>query len=141
MPVARVASGFLKHFGQILETWAGKAATHRKITETIDEMGQVIDQSYTDTTIYGIISPIDLKTNNSPIGHVAPGDLTALFKYSDGVIISDQLTSTTIRHDHIIYEGVEYQIYNVEWAYDVKTSQVDHEPVFGNFHLKKITNN
>ena len=139
MTVARVAAGMKKHFAQLMRVWGAKECTHVIITETIDELGQIIDQSRSTSTIYGVVSPANFKGNNQPIGYLQPGDLTAFFKYEDDVIISNQLTELTTRHDHIIYEGNEYQVYNVEYAYDVKTSKVSHEPVFGNYLLRRIT--
>lgn len=141
MVVAKVKANMKKHFNDLLSTWAGKECVHRQIVEEIDDLGNIIDISYTDTTIYTLIGPIDLKTNNSGMGHAAPGDLTMFAKSSDGIIISDQLTSTTTRHDNIIYEGIEYQIYNVQYAYDVDVSTVNHEKIFGNYHLKRIVIN
>lgn len=139
MKVARVPAGMLKHFNQLMSVWGSKECTHVQIVEEIDEFGNVIDQSRLTLTIYGIVSPANFKGNDQPVGYLQPGDLTAFFLHSDDVIISNQLTEFTTRHDHIIYEGNEYQVYNIEYAYDVNTSQVDHEPIFGNYHLKRIT--
>ena len=139
MTVARVAAGMLKHFNQLMTVWGAKECTHVIITETIDELGQIIDQSRSTSTIYGVISPANFKGNDQPVGYLQPGDLTAFYLYSDDVIISNKLTELTTRHDHIIYEGNEYQVYNIEYAYDVKTSQVDHEPIFGNYLLRRIS--
>ena len=139
MVVARVRANMRKHFADILDTWAAKNCTHRIITETIDDMGNIIDRSYTDTIIYGIISPAKYKDNNYPIGSLQPGDLTAFFKYSDSVRLSDQLTESTTQHSHIIYEGIEHRIESAEFAFDILVSQVSHEAVFGNYLLRKIT--
>ena len=139
MVVARVAAGMLKHFNQLMRVWGAKECTHVIITETIDDMGQIIDQSRVEITIYGVVSPANFKGNGQPIGYLQPGDLTAFYLHSDNVIIANQLTEVTTRHDHIIYEGNEYKVYNVEWAYDVKTSQVNHEPIFGNYLLRKLS--
>lgn len=138
MAVARVAAGMLKHFEQLGRVWGNKEVIHVKITEEIDELGNIIDQSRSTSTIYGIVSPANFKGNAQPIGYLQPGDLTAFFLYSDDIIISNKLTELTTRHDHIIYEENEYQVYNVEYAYDVKTSQVEHEPIFGNYLLRRI---
>ena len=138
MPIGRTKAGMAKHVSQIMSVWGGKEATHRIVAEEIDDMGNIIDRSYTDTTIYGIISPAKYKDNNYPIGSLQPGDLTALFKYSDSVRLPDQLTATTTQHSHIIYEGVEHRIESVEYAYDILVSQTSHEAVFGNYLLRKI---
>jgi len=134
VPPARVKSGFLKHFQQILDTWGGKECTHLQITETIDDMGQIIDRSETSTTIYGIVSPASYNENYHPIGSLQSGDLTTFFKYSDNVIKSTQLTDSTTRKDHIIYEGNEYRVEQLqEITYDVG------EPVFVRYLLRKVS--
>ena len=139
MSVGRTKAGMSKHFDQIIRTWAGKECTHRIITETIDDMGSIIERSNTDSIIYGIVSPADFKGNNQPIGHVQPGDLTGLFKYDENIIISDQLTEYTTRQDHIIYEGIEYRIENQQIAYDINIQSVSTEPVFTNNLLRKVS--
>lgn len=131
------------HFNQILTVWGGKGATHRKITETLDEMAHVIDRSYTDTTIYGIISPASYSEKYYPPGAIQSGDLTAFFLYVDDdstdVITTKQVTATSTRHDHIIYEGVEYRVEQLaEIAYDVSVSTVSYEPIFARYQLRKI---
>ena len=134
VPPARVQSGFLKHFQQILNVWGGKECTHVRIVETLDEMGQVIDYTETSATIYGIISPASYNENYHPIGSLQQGDLTAFFKYSDDVIKSSQLTDSTVRKDHIIYEGNEYRVEQVqEIVYDVG------DPVFARYLLRKVS--
>lgn len=139
MPVGRTKAGMAKHFDQILRVWGGKEATHVKITETIDDMGNIIDQSRDETTIYGVISPADFKGSSYPVGYLQPGDLTGLFKAEDDVIVSNQITESTTRHDNIIYEDFEYRVDKVEYAYDIRTSQVNHEAVFGNYLLRRVT--
>jgi hypothetical protein len=57
MVVARIKANMKKHFNDLLNTWASKECTHVQITETIDELGQIIDQSRFTSTIYGIVSP------------------------------------------------------------------------------------
>jgi len=134
MPLGRVKANMAFHFNMILESWAGKECTHVQITETIDDMGQIIDRSETSTTIYGIVSPASYNENYHPIGSLQSGDLTAFFKYSDDVIKSSQLTDTTTRKDHIIYEGNEYRVEQLqEIAYDVDT------PVFARYLLRKVS--
>ena len=141
---ARVKANMKVHFQHILTAWGGKSATHRKIVETIDGMGQIIDRSYTDTTITGIISPASYSEKYYPAGSIQSGDLTAFFLYIDNdsvdVIKSKQLTATTTRHDHIIYESIEYVVQDLqEIAYDVAVSSVSHEPVFARYQLRKIS--
>ena len=139
MAVGRTKAGMGKHFDQIIKTWAGKECIHRIITETIDDMGNIIERSNVDSTIYGIVSPADLKGKNQPIGYAQPGDLTGLFKYDNDIIISDQLTEYTTRQDHIIYEGFEYRIENQQIAYDINVQSVSHEPIFTNNLLRKLS--
>ena len=139
MVVGRTKAGMAKHFDQILRVWAGKKATLRVITETIDDMGQIIERSNVDTYVYGIVSPAKYKDSNYPPGFLQAGDLTALFKYSDGVRLSDQATQDSSAIHHIIYEGIEYRIETVEYAYDINVSSVSHEAVFGNYLLRKIS--
>jgi hypothetical protein len=133
----------LTHFNQILTVWGGKSATHRKISETVDEMGNVIDRSSTDTNITGIISPASYKENYYPPGSIQSGDLTAFFLYTDDdtvdVITTKQVSDSETRHDHIIYEDVEYRVEQLaEIAYDVDVSTVSHKPIFARYQLRKI---
>lgn len=143
MPIARTKANMKTHFNQILTVWGGKVATHRQVAETIDSMGHVIDRSTTDTTIYGIISPASYSEKYYPPGSIQSGDLTAFFLYTDDdsvdVITTKQVTASTTRHDHIIYEGIEYRVEQLgEIAYDVATSTVSHEPVYARYQLRKI---
>ena len=134
MPVARTQSGLLKHFKQILTVWGGKECTHVIITETIDDFGQIIDQSRETSTIYGIVSPADYNESYNSIGSLQEGDLTAFFKYSDDVIRSKQLTDSTTRKDHIIYKSNEYNVEQIqEIAYDID------EPAFARYLLRKVS--
>ena len=139
MPVGRIKTNMKKHFSEVLAVWAGKECTHVQIIETIDNQGNIINQTRSTSTIYGIISPANFKGNNQPIGYLQPADLTAFFSYFDDVIIANQLTELTTRHDNIIYEGNEYQVYNVEYAYDILVPEVSHEPIFGNYLLRRTT--
>jgi len=143
MVVARVTAGFKKHINQIFKIWGGKAAIHRQVIETIDEMGNVIDRSYTDVDITGIISPASYKETYYPPGAIQSGDLTAYFLYVDDdttdVITTKQVSETETRHDHIIYEGIEYRVQDLaEIGYDVAVSTVSHEPCFARYQLRKI---
>jgi len=143
MASAKTLAGMRKHFAQVLRAWGGKSALHIKITETIDEMGNVIDSSQdSGTTIYGIISPASYKETYYAPGSIQSGDLTAFFWYADtdtDVVVSRQITQNTSRHDHIIYEGMEYYVAQLgEIAYDVKTTSIDWEPVFARYKLSKV---
>jgi len=135
---ASIKVGMKNHFNQIMK-FGGKDVIHRIITQIIDEMGNIINQSYTDITITGIISPASYQEKYYPVGSIQAGDLTAYFWYSDDVIKSKQISEIEIRYDHIIYEGIEYHVEQLaEIAYDVKTSSVDWEPIFARYHLRKI---
>lgn len=135
---ASIKAGMKSHFQQIMK-YGGKDVIHRIITQIIDEMGNIINQSYTDTTITGIISTASYQGNYYPIGSIQTGDLTAYFWYSDDVIKSKQISETEIRYDHIIYENIEYRVEQLaEIAYDVKTPSVNWEPIFCRYQLRKI---
>ena len=133
-PPAATKFDLLDGFIQILEGWGGKTCTHVQIIETIDDLGQIIDQSRSTLTIYGIVSPADYTENYNTIGSLQSGDLTAFFKYSDDVIKSSQLTDSTTRKDHIIYQGNEYRVEQLqEIAYDID------DPVFCRYLLRKVS--
>lgn len=137
MTKARVSLGMLKHFNQLLSTWAGKEVTHIIITETQDDMGQIIDQSRVTVTIYGVIGDASFKENGFPIGSLQPGDLCAMFLYTDDVRLSDQLTDSTGRQDHIIYQNIEYRIASVDYGYDLNITTGNHDPIYGKYLLRK----
>lgn len=139
MVVARIKTNMKKHFLDILDTWAAKECTHIRITETLDDFGQIIDQSRVETEIIGLVGDVSFKGNNYPIGLLQPGDLCLMAKYSDNIIISDQLTSSTTRHDHIIFQNVEYRIEDMDIGYDLNDASTNHEPVFCKYLLRKVT--
>jgi len=136
MTKARVSLGMLKHFNQLLRTWAGKECTHVIITETIDDFAQIIDRSQTTSTIYGIVGDASFKENGFPIGSLQPGDLCAMYLYTDDVQLSNQLTDSTTRQDHIIFQSVEYRVESVDWGYDLAKTG-NHDPIFGKYLLRK----
>lgn len=142
MPIARTASGMRKHFAQIIQVWGGKEATHRIITETIDDQGNIIDRSETDTTIYTIIGPPSFDEKQHPPGSLQSGTLCLYYWYNnndDDIIVSKQLTPTTSRFDEIIFQSVTYKVSNLdEVAYDLTSDGLSHEPIFGKYSLKKI---
>ena len=138
MGKARVKLGLLNHFQIILDTWAGKECTHIIITETIDDFGQIIDRSQTTSTVYGIIGDANYKGSEYPIGILQPGDLCGTFLYSDDIIMPSQLTDTTTRQDHIIFQSEEYRIESMELGYDLNTVTGNHEPIIAKYLLKRI---
>ena len=137
-----MALGTRKHFQQILDVWSAKEATHRKITETIDDQGNIIDRSTTDTTIYAIVGnpPFDEKTQ--PIGAIQSGTLCLYYWYAGtdaDILVSKQLTPTTERHDQIVFQGNTYKVTNLdEVTFDLNAAGDDHEPIFAKYSLKKI---
>ena len=145
MAIGRVALGARKHFQQILDVWSAKECVHRKITETIDDQGNIIDRSTTDTTIYAIIGnpPFDEKTQ--PIGAIQSGTLCLYYWVNgddDDIIVSKQLTPTTSRFDEIIFQSVTYKVSNLdEIAYDLNSAGDDHESIFAKYSLKKVAPN
>ena len=134
---ARVSLGMKKHFLQLLRTWAGKECTHVIITETIDDFANIVDQSRSTSTITGIVGDASFKDNGFPIGSLHPGDLCAMYLYTDDVQLSNQLTDLTTRQDHIIFQGIEYRVESVDWGYDLNTTSGEHEPIFGKYLLRK----
>jgi hypothetical protein len=138
MPVAKTKFGLREHFNQILETWGGVELTHVIIIETIDEMGNIIDQSRSHSTIYGLIGNPNFKGSNFSIGFLQPGDLCLITKYEYDIIISNKLTESTTRHDNIIFQGVEYQVKDIEIGYDILVPTVSHEPVICKYLLRRV---
>lgn len=132
MPVARVKFGLTAKFAKMLTDWAGRECTHIQVTETIDEQGNVIDRSETETTIYALIGNPGTSTSNQPPGIFQPGDLCGYFKVADGVIAFSQLTASTTRQDRITYEGTTYRLELTDTIYDVAEESIRV------FRMKKI---
>lgn len=131
------------HFAEIIANWSGKEATHRKITETIDSQGNIIDRAVTETTIYAIIGNPPFDEKRQPPGAMQSGTLCLYYWYADDldsdIIVSTQLTPTTERHDQIDFQGNTYAVSNLdEIAYDLNTSGDDHEPIFAKYKLQKV---
>ena len=145
MGIGRVALNTRTHFAQILDVWAGRESTHRKIIETIDDQGNIIDRSTTETNIVALIGNPPFSEKGEPIGAVQSGTLCLYFWYNnndDDIIVSEQLTPTTERHDQIVFQDVTYKVANLdEIAYDLNTAGDDHEPIFAKYSLKKIAPN
>lgn len=142
MPIAKVRFNMRLHFAEMIRNWSGKEATHRKITETIDSQGNIIDRSTSESTIYAIIGnpPFDEKTQ--PIGAIQSGTLCLYFWYDgddDDILVSKHLTPTTERHDQIVFQGNTYKVSNLdEIAYDLASDGLSHEPIFAKYKLQKI---
>lgn len=133
MPKGTIKRNMAAHFTQILTNWEGKECTHKKITETIDDNGQIIDRSETTTTVHGIIAPIGIDDIQHSMGTIEPEDMYGFFWYTDSITAADRVSATQMRHDHIIYESTEY---NVERAMSL-AFDLD-EPVFMQFLLRKV---
>ena len=142
MPIAQIRLNTRYHFAEMIRNWSGKEATHRKITETIDSQGNVIDRSTTESTIYAIIGNPPFSEKGLPIGALQSGDLCMYYWYAgteDDILVSKQLTPTTERHDQIDFQGTTYKVANLdEIAYDLNTAGDDHEPIFAKYKLQKI---
>jgi len=133
MPAGTKKRGMTDHFTQILTNWEGKTCTHKQITETIDDNGQLIDQSDSSSTIYGIIAPIGMDDIQHAMGTIEPEDMYGFFWYDDSVKAAHRVSATQMRHDHIIYEGTEYNVERtMALAFDLD------EPVFMQFLLRKV---
>ncbi len=130
---ARIRFGLLDRFQQVLDDWAGREAIRVSITETIDEMGQVIDRSTTETTFYTLIGNPGMSTNPQQIGFLQPGELCMYAKTSDDIVAFSQLTPTTTRRDEIRYEELTYRPELTNKVYDVD------EEVLHVFKLKRLS--
>ena len=130
---ARIKFGLLDKFQQVLNDWAGREAIKISITETIDEMGNIIDKSETETTFYTLIGNQGMSTNEQPIGALQPGDLCMYAKVSDDIVAFSQLTPTTTRRDEIRYEDLTYRPELTNKVYDVD------EEVLHVFKLKRLS--
>jgi hypothetical protein len=131
-----------KHFAQIIQVWGGKEATHRIITETIDEQGNIIDRSETDTTIYTIIGPPSFDEKQHPPGSLQSGTLCLYYWYAGtdaDILVSKQINQNSERHDQIVFQGNTYKVDNLdEIAYDLASDGLSHESIFAKYKLTKI---
>lgn len=142
MPLALQRLNTRYHFTEMIRNWSGKEAIHRKITETLDEQGNVIDRSVVDATIYAIIGNPPFSTKDEPIGQLQSGTLCLYYWYNnndDDIIVSKQLTPTTERRDQVDFQGVTYRVAQLEEvAFDLNTAGDDHEPIFAKYKLTKV---
>ena len=133
MPKASKKRNMTNHFNQIMLNWEGKECSHKQIIETIDGNGHIIDQSDSSTTIYGIIAPIGIDDIHHALGTIEPEDMYGFFWYTDGVSAATRVSATQMRHDHIVYEGTEYNVEKLlQLAFDID------EPVFIQCLLRKV---
>ena len=132
MAKARIKFGLIEKFQQVLNDWAGREATHIIAIETIDDQGNVIDRSETESIITALIGNPSTNTNIQPPGVFQSGDLCMYSKIADDVRAYDQLTTTTTRQDRIRYEGTTYRTELIDTMYDVDEISIRV------FKLKKI---
>ena len=120
------------HFQNIQDSYMGKDFIRRRITEKLDGFGQIIESSYVDTEMVGIISPVSVKTVQESAGLFHAGDLV-LYAMSDlGIVGSDQTDDETGSYDHVIYDSVEYRVELVTKGFDTT------EDVISKFRLSKV---
>lgn len=130
---ATVPKGIKTHWEQILREYEAKTCTHIQITKTTDSNGLVIDESQTESTIYGIISAINEDAIDKSMGILQYGDLVAHFMSDIDVIVGEQVTETSIRLDHIKHEGVLYTVnQRTTMVYDAGVS------ILSKFILRKV---
>ena len=133
MPKGDTKRNMKVHFEQIMKHWEGKVCLLRKITELIDDNGMVVDRSEVSETLYGIIAPIGLDDIHHAMGILEPEDMYGFFWHSAGIEAAHRVSATEMRHDHIVYEGTEYNVDRAfQTAYDLD------EPIFTQFLLRKV---
>ena len=121
------------HWSRILNNYIGKACNHIKATKSIDPNGNVINESQTETTIYGAVSPVSEDTVLKSAGDIQFGDLTAYFLDEEGVLVGTQSTASSTRYDMIEYEGLMYTVVNKRaTVYD------DEVAVVSKYSLRKV---
>lgn len=102
--------GLYDHWSLILNGYLGKECTHMEVTKTLDPNGDVINESETQTTIYGAISPVSEDAVREDAGTFHYGDLIAYFLAEEGVVVSEQFGPYTIIDHMIVYNDVAYSV-------------------------------
>ena len=121
------------HWSRILNLYIGRSCNHIKATKTIDPNGNVIDESQTETTIYGAVSPVSMDAVTKSAGLIQLGDLIALFLDDAGVLVGTQTSAGSTRYDMIEYEDIMYTVVNKRTtAYDSGV------PVISKYVLRKV---
>lgn len=142
MPIAQQRFNMRYHFAEMIRNWSGKECTHRKITETIDANGLVIDRAEVDTTIYAIVGNPPFNEKIPQIGNLKTGTLCMYYWYTGtdaDILVSKQVTETTTRNDQVIFQGMTYKVEQLdEIAYDLNVAGDDHEPIFAKYTLKRF---
>lgn len=119
------------HWTQIM-AYMAKDAIYRLITEEIDEMGNIIKRSHSDSTINAAISPVGFKTVSEAPGSWQTGDL-CMYAYASLNLIGSDTTDPETKQGHIIYQGLEYKIEKINTAYDNEVAVIDK------FRLRKVS--
>ncbi len=132
MTKARIKFGLVDKFQQVLNDWAGREAVHIISVETIDDQGNMIDRTETESDFTALIGNPSTNTNTQPPGTFQSGDLCMYSKVVDDIRAFDQPTDLTTRQDRIRYEGDTYRLELIDTIYDV-----DEESIRV-FKLKKI---
>ena len=121
----------LDHWAQIM-TYMGNSATYRVVKEELDDFGQIVNSSYSDTEIEAAISPVSQRSLLEAPGMFHPGDLCMYAYASLNIMGSSQSATNENTQGRIIYEGVEYRIEKITTAYDNGVAVVDK------FRLSKV---
>ena len=130
---ATVTKGIKLHWEQILREYEAKTCTHIQITKETDSQGHIINESSTETTVYGIISTVNEDMIQTSAGLLQFGDLTARFMSDVDVIVGEQVTDTTIRLDNVEHEGILYTVnQRVSTVWDNETA------VMSKYVLRKV---
>ena len=129
---ARIKFDLILKFQQLLNDWAGRDAIHIVVIETIDDQGNIIDRTETETAITALIGNPSTNTNIQPPGTFQTGDLCMYSRIVDDVRAFDQLTVATTRQDRIRYSGTTYRTELIDTIYDIDEASIRV------FKLKKI---
>jgi hypothetical protein len=129
---ARIKFDLILKFQQMLNDWAGRDCTKIVVEEELDEQGNVINRTETESSITALIGNPSTNTNIQPPGTFQSGDLCIYSKVADDIRAFDQLTDSTTRQDRIRYEGATYRLELIDTIWDV-----DEESIRV-FKMKKI---
>lgn len=133
--VAEIPLNLKYHWERILNKYMGKECTHIKVTKTLDPNGGVIDESQTETTIYGAISPVSEDAVRESVGTLQYGDLVAYYLSEEEVLVGTQTGASEARYDLISYEGILYYVEKrTKIGYD------DGTAVVSKYILRKVAN-
>lgn len=101
-----------KHLTQVFSIWEGLSVTLRHFTETLDERGQLVSSSSSDTTILGVISALPKKSELRGAGWINETNQIGFFQ-----------TTSILEHDHIIWGSDTYEVIKIHGLlYDINTA-------------------